>query len=79
MHLFKLNSDDTEMTRTELDIQQGEKDSSVLPIVHKKNRVTTWFELYRLQIFWTSLYTMVVLAIFAERAYCNSLFVINPN
>lgn len=51
--------------------QTDEKDASVLS-AQQKNRIVTWFELYRLQIFWTLLYTLIVAAIFAERAYCTT-------
>lgn len=38
----------------------------------KYNAFVTWFEKNRLQIFWASLYTLVSIGIFAERAYCKS-------
>lgn len=47
-----------------------EGDSPILPPqTTKKNRLSKYIELYRLQIFWTTLYTIIVFSIFAERAY----------
>lgn len=48
---------------------QGEKDASVLKqkfIILKRSA-----ENYQMHIFWLALYTMVLLSIFAERAYCE--------
>jgi hypothetical protein len=49
---------------------QGEKDASVLKqkfIIIKRSA-----ENYQMHIFWLALYTMVLLSIFAERAYCET-------
>ena len=39
--------------------------------------VTSYFEKNRLQIFWATLYTLVSIGIFAERAYCKLSFMLN--
>jgi hypothetical protein len=54
-----------------LAVGEGEKDSTILPNLGKKHPAVTWLELYRLQFFWTSLFTLIIVAIFAERAYCE--------
>ena len=35
-------------------------------------RLARWMEINRLVVFWSTLYTLVLLGIFAERAYCES-------
>jgi hypothetical protein len=50
---------------------EGEKNASVFKkkfIILKRSA-----ENYQMHIFWLALYTMVLLSIFAERAYCETL------
>lgn len=59
-------------THVEVKIKPRQAQSSTKsPIAAKLNEFLNFVENYRLHIFWIVMYTLLCLAIFAERAYCE--------
>jgi hypothetical protein len=51
----------------------GHESEVTITTKESKSRLSKWIELYRLQVFWGTMYILVLIAIFAERAYGNYL------
>ena len=54
------------------DVATDEKIQPKSAFAQRRSQITSYFETYKRQIFWTSLYTLVTLGVFGERAYCES-------
>ena len=54
-----------------LDVRTYEKDYTENKLQQALSKVKRYIETYRLHIFWLTLYTLVCIGIFVERAYCK--------
>ncbi|XP_069137726.1 dual oxidase 2-like isoform X3 [Argopecten irradians] len=70
-----LNDGHTGLTRTKtmVKVKTEEREVPPSPSQAKVNEIIRWIENYKRQIFWVTLYTLVLVGVFGERAYYYSI------